>query len=193
MALGYRSLSPRDVRADPARAQGAPADAADEEAAVHSEGGRLGESVLPRAPADGCRGQDSVQAADVVDVEVALAKKELKSDLPTSVFAPPKEVMSRQRNKLFGTVEGAAYLAKTSAATKAKERSAQGAVDGEEDDGPGVFVPDPNDLFAPPDKTYFPDPFEVAAGLSTKMPVLKDVSHPTTFGHRLSPHATLTC
>ena len=44
----------------------------------------------------------------VVDVEVALAKKELKSDLPTSVFAPPKEVMSRQRNKLFGTVEGAA-------------------------------------------------------------------------------------
>ena len=119
----------------------------------------------------------------VVDVEVALAKRELKSDLPTSVFAPPRDVMARKQNALFGTIEGATYLANTQAEKAAMERRARGD-DGADDDGPGVFVPDPNDLFAPPDKTYFPDPFEVAADLTTKMPALKDVSHPTTFGHR---------
>ena len=120
----------------------------------------------------------------VVDVEVALAKKELKSDLPTSVFAPAKEVMQRNRNSLFGTAEGAQYMLKTATEKAVAERIAKGEDPNGEDDGPGVYVPDPNDLFAPPDKSYFPDPFEVAAGLSTKVPPLKDVSHPTSFGHR---------
>ena len=51
------------VRVDPAGAQGAAADAADEEAAVHPHRGRFGEPVLPGPAADGRRGQDPVQAA----------------------------------------------------------------------------------------------------------------------------------
>ena len=112
----------------------------------------------------------------VIEVEVALAKLSTKSTLPTSVFAPAKDDLTRSRNTLFGTVEGAAYIMS----------QRQSIVDEEKfgDDSAGIFVPDPNDVFAPPDKTYFPDPFEVATSLVTKPPKLDDGTQPTTFGHR---------
>jgi len=114
----------------------------------------------------------------VVDLEVALMNKATTSTLPTSVFAPAKDIMVRKRNKLFGTMEGAEYIL----SQKSHQRTKDGKFDDE--DGPGIFVPDPNDVFAPADKTYFPDPFEVASGLTTKPPKLQDTTAPTTFGHR---------
>jgi hypothetical protein len=111
----------------------------------------------------------------VVEVEVALAKLSTKSTLPTSVFAPAKDELTRSRNNLFGTVEGAEYIMSQRASTTEEKIG---------DDGPGIFVPDPNDVFAPPDKTYFPDPFEVATNLVTKPPALTDIAKPTTYGHR---------
>lgn len=112
----------------------------------------------------------------VVDVEVALAKLDSKSLLPTSVFAPSKDPLTRSRNRLFGTTEGAEYIISTMKQPSTEEKFTE--------DGPGVFVPDPNDIFKPPDKSYFPDPFKVATSLVTKPPPLRDPGKATTFGHR---------
>jgi hypothetical protein len=114
----------------------------------------------------------------VVDCEVLLAKLDNKPLLPTSVFAPAKDVLTRSRNSLFGTVEGAEYILSQRQSTLKDDSTFA------DEDGPGIFVPDPNDIFAPPDKTYFPDPFEVATNLVTKPPPMKDTTKPTTFGHR---------
>ena len=131
----------------------------------------------------------------VVEAEVRLAKLEknlINQSLPKSVFAPQREILQRKKNSLFGTHQGMKYLMEEAQ----KKLLTTGAVTGVEGglvedresldgNGAGTFLPNPDDFFKPPDKSYFPDPFEVATSLETKPPPATETQgKPTTFGHR---------